>query len=48
MTDYERKEQKIYDAEGEWIGVEITEIMTKEEAARRYPHIVFVDIPLPD
>lgn len=29
--------RQLYNANGEWIGVEVTEVISREEAERRYP-----------
>lgn len=36
---YERTERKLYDADGEWVGIEIVETMPRTEAKRLYPHL---------
>ena len=43
---FERTVKKIYDADGNWIGMQITERMTKEEAEKRYPLYVIADLPV--
>jgi len=46
MKSFERTVRKLYDTEGNWIGMEIIELMTKEEAERRYPLYVLTDLPV--
>lgn len=43
MAAYKKIERMLYNEQDEWIGVETTEVMSREEAARRYPHLVFID-----
>lgn len=35
MSD-ERKEEKLYNEKGQWIGIKVTERMSREEAAKTY------------
>jgi hypothetical protein len=43
---YEKKVEPIYSLKGELIGMSTTELMSKDEVAKRYPHLAIVDLDI--